>query len=315
MAACTNTGYATSIIIDLQQPLQQQGAFQLVLKKGSDGNTLVDENDQQTQAGSTLAFQVSDTVSAAFTYAIHYGCDADTVLFQHAGANGVTRWLWQLDDGGTASTQNTQALYTAFTKKNIRLAVSNGVCADTATATLVLDNTLTVDFTMQATPCSTEPVAFTSAAKGQVVAHQWLFGDGAVSSEASPAHRYALQSAAVYQVQYTVTDAFGCTRAVTKPLELNSQCSVFVPNAFTPDGDGRNDVFVPLNVSQSDEFEFRILNRWGQVLFYTKKSGEGWDGRYHGSNQTAGTYIWMVRYADNYSKKIIDLKGTLVLIR
>lgn len=201
--------------------------------------------------------------------------------------------------------------------QKIRLTISNGFCSDTTAAIFTLENRLEADFTFRAKECVPDPVAFISIVKGQIVKHQWSFGDGAFSNQVSPLHTYrqAGQVSTVYQVSYSVTDKFGCTKSIIKPVAIHGNCAVYIPNAFTPGNDGRNDFFKPISVKPVEDFEFRIFNRWGQNLFFTKDLGQGWDGRYNGLPQGAGVYIWMMRYRDGDTKKIIADEGSFVLVR
>ncbi|MES2003204.1 MAG: PKD domain-containing protein [Bacteroidota bacterium] len=89
---------------------------------------------------------------------------------------------------------------------------------------------------------------------------------------------------------------------------------ILVPTAFTPNGDGKNDVLRPVTVGISQLHYFRIYNRWGEVLFSTTELGRGWDGTYHGTQQPSNTYIFAVEGVD-YTGKIVFRKGTAVLIR
>lgn len=89
---------------------------------------------------------------------------------------------------------------------------------------------------------------------------------------------------------------------------------LLVPTAFSPDGDGLNDVLRPIAVGMKSLDAFRVYNRWGQLVFSTSQVGEGWDGRFGGQPQSSGTYVW---YAEgtNYLDKKIEKKGSVVLIR
>lgn len=71
---------------------------------------------------------------------------------------------------------------------------------------------------------------------------------------------------------------------------------VMVPSAFTPDGDGRNDIFRPIVYGVPEEYEFVIYNRWGQVVFNSKKPGEGWNGIVNGKGQDVSLYVWTCSY-------------------
>ncbi|WP_153797535.1 PKD domain-containing protein [Foetidibacter luteolus] len=89
---------------------------------------------------------------------------------------------------------------------------------------------------------------------------------------------------------------------------------IFVPTAFTPNSDGRNDVIKPIVVGMQKFNYFRVFNRWGQMLYQTNAVGMGWNGVYGGQEQPPGTYVYMAQAVD-YEGKLVNRKGTIVLIR
>jgi gliding motility-associated-like protein len=89
---------------------------------------------------------------------------------------------------------------------------------------------------------------------------------------------------------------------------------LYVPNAFTPNGDGRNDLFFPFPVGVKSLEYFQVYNRWGQLLFSTRALGEGWDGRNAGQDQPAGVYIWQLKAVMEGDVEV-KRQGTVVLIR
>jgi gliding motility-associated-like protein len=95
---------------------------------------------------------------------------------------------------------------------------------------------------------------------------------------------------------------------------FNTQPQVFIPSAFTPNGDGLNDVFRPTVAGMEQFLYFRIYNRWGQLLFSTNEPNRGWDGNYNGSKQESGTYVYVIEAVDYMNKPYVK-KGTFVLIR
>ncbi|HEU4471848.1 MAG TPA: PKD domain-containing protein [Flavisolibacter sp.] len=112
-----------------------------------------------------------------------------------------------------------------------------------------------------------------------------------------------------------VTDEYGCadsTHVRVKIFRTNPQ--VFVPSAFTPNGDGLNDVFRPIAVGLSRLEYFRVFNRWGELVFSTTINEQGWDGRIKGKEQSSGTFVWVVRGVD-FTGKVVFSKGTVTLIR
>jgi gliding motility-associated-like protein len=309
-------GVSKTITLTLATPMVNAGDFKVVLARNAGGGTIVDECGFEIPEGS-VGFSVADTVSAAFTYAIQYTCDVDNIQFNHPGGRGITSWDWNLDDGQRSTVQNPVGRYTLFNTKNVGLAVSNGVCRDSTGLAIVLENALTVGFDMQfAEECPDEPVQFTSTAAGRGLVHHWDFADGATSTEAAPVHRFAAPlRTRNYEVRYTVTDSFGCTKTASKPISIFSSCTIYVPTAFTPGGDGRNDIFRPLNVVKVEGYEFVVYNRWGQEVFRSKDAIKGWDGTMGNIPQGTGTYVWMMRYREQNSGRQVERKGSFVLLR
>jgi gliding motility-associated-like protein len=89
---------------------------------------------------------------------------------------------------------------------------------------------------------------------------------------------------------------------------------ILLPNAFTPDGDGLNDVFKA--IGQPDKltsFSMKVFNRWGQMVYETKDITFGWDGTYKNQPAPAGTYVYRMEYSINGYD--FDVTGTLVLMR
>lgn len=312
------SGATTSkeIIVNLSQPLYQAGSFTLTLRAGSDGNTIRDECNQQTPAGSSLAFAVQDTVDANFSFQINYGCSLDTVNFFHPGGNGVNSWQWNLDENKVSVQQSPQALYRNFNTKQVSLVVSNGFCSDSSFQSFTLDNFLKADFDTYEDACPNEAGQFTGMAEGHITNHHWDFGDGTTSSQESPTHIYAGSNITTsYIVQYTVTDKFGCESTAQKTVRVYSSCYLAVPNAFTPNGDGKNDLLYPLNAIKADKLLFKVYNRWGQLIFQTNNWKQGWNGTYKGIQQPNGVYVWFLSYVDRDSKQARQMKGTAALIR
>ncbi|HXB34879.1 MAG TPA: gliding motility-associated C-terminal domain-containing protein, partial [Puia sp.] len=87
------------------------------------------------------------------------------------------------------------------------------------------------------------------------------------------------------------------------------------PGAFTPNGDGVNDYLYPLNALKAVDLQFRVYNRWGQLVFETTNWLNKWDGTTGGRPQAAGVYVWTLSYIDGDTGKRIFQKGTSMLIR
>lgn len=130
---------------------------------------------------------------------------------------------------------------------------------------------------------------------------------------ADPVGNY--NSSGDYRYVVTATTPAGCSGSDTLLVKVYaSRPDIFVPNAFTPNGDGRNDQLAPICVGISQLQYFRIFNRWGQLVFSTTSMGNGWDGSIGGLAQAPGTYVYSVQGVD-FNGRLIAKKGSLVLLR
>jgi gliding motility-associated-like protein len=117
-----------------------------------------------------------------------------------------------------------------------------------------------------------------------------------------------------FEVEHVVINTFDCPDTSTALIRINPETLVFVPNAFSPDGDGTNEVFLPTAVGVKS-YELWIFDRWGNELFYTNDAKIGWDGTYpSGKAATAGAYTWAV-FAKGENDRLIQRRGIVTLLR
>jgi gliding motility-associated-like protein len=117
-------------------------------------------------------------------------------------------------------------------------------------------------------------------------------------------------------VQYLIdiTDSHTCVTTDTLLMQVLKKPGYYLPTGFTPNGDGLNDVARPYLVGQKALRNFSVFSRWGQLVFYTTKEGEGWNGKYNGENLDTGVYVWMLEFYNN-NNQLITEKGTITIIR
>jgi gliding motility-associated-like protein len=116
-----------------------------------------------------------------------------------------------------------------------------------------------------------------------------------------------------YKVRATIPEGcFGEDEIIVRVFR--TEPDIFVPTAFTPNKDGKNDILKPICVGINQLDYFRIYNRWGQLLFETNDPEKGWDGSISGAEQSSGTFVFMAKGTD-YTGKVIIKNGTVVLIR
>ena len=111
-----------------------------------------------------------------------------------------------------------------------------------------------------------------------------------------------------------ITDEHTCVTTDTMQMLVLKKPGFYLPTAFTPNGDGLNDVLKPYLVGMKSLKSFSIFNRWGDRVFYSVTYGEGWDGKFKGTDQEPGVYVWILVFVDSNNKTVTE-KGTVTLIR
>ncbi len=140
--------------------------------------------------------------------------------------------------------------------------------------------------------------------------YYWTLGDGSTTTDTTPFHEY--NAAGTYTVTLIATNRFGCTDTLTKDIYVLETISV--PNIFTPNGDGINDVF-HVTMGSMKTYDIQIFNRWGQKLFETTSPNIDWTGRSaSGVMEADGTYYYIITATD-YDNKDYKLDGYFQLMR
>lgn len=132
--------------------------------------------------------------------------------------------------------------------------------------------------------------------------YSWMFGDGDSSHVVNPIHHYSTSYIGDYEVLLIAKTNKGCLDTVKSIVTIREEFTFYAPSAFTPDGDGINDVFyVKGSGIDLDKFNLGIYDRWGEIIFESDDLYEGWDGRAKNNKKVQnGVYTWHVIYYDNY---------------
>ena len=148
-----------------------------------------------------------------------------------------------------------------------------------------------------------------------VVKWRWTFGASGISIDQNPTHTFP--DTGLQVVQLVVFHQSGCTDTIQKVLDVIPEVRYFLPNAFTPNGDGANDGFRGNGMMEgSKDFEFKVWNRYGELLFETNDPFESWNGRKNntGDLSTQGVYVVVVTYTGPRGDKY-KLRGYATLIK
>ena len=131
----------------------------------------------------------------------------------------------------------------------------------------------------------------------------------------NPEHFY--DAVGTYEVTLLVTNQYGCTDVYVHQVEIENEQTIFVPNSFSPNGDGQNDFFIPIGQGlDSENFDMYIYDRWGELIFETHSLNQPWDGRSKEGNNVAQTevYVWLIKTVDT-NGNAIELKGHVTLLK
>lgn len=169
-----------------------------------------------------------------------------------------------------------------------------------------------IESTSQSEICTSDSVLF-SAQPGLDYQYQWT-PSAFFSKTGENLSIWGVVKKRSY-VTLTVTDRWGCTNSDSILVEPKSCCEVFMPNTFTPNGDGKNDVFRMVTKGNQEISAFIIVDRWGKRVFESLNQNEGWDGSFHGEAQDIGTYQYFLRYRCADTKEIMEMKGDVMLLR
>ena len=315
---CDGDGLTKKVTVKLSGPIHHNGLYKITLVTGSDGNTIINECDIATSAGSAIDFYVKDTVNADFSFEKKYGCTTDTVNYFHNGNNVTNYWNWKFDDSVQSSINDPVIFYNVFGVKNTQLIVSNGVCSDTVSKTIPLNNLLHVSFEASKDICPSEKAFFKNTSSGDdILSWNWNYDNGNSSSlqQGIPQYYNVEQISRFAKVRLIAMNFLGCSDTAYQYINISNSCFISVPTAFTPNGDGINDYLYPLVAYKAKDLLFIVYNRFGQTVFQSRDWTKKWDGKFKGQPADPGTYVWILQYTDSNTGKKVEQKGTTILIR
>lgn len=159
-------------------------------------------------------------------------------------------------------------------------------------------------------------VYFTNNSIGDNVNYHWGFGDGSVSAEENPTHIYTNEDS--YNVVLSVMDRDNavCEDTHTETVQVVDNHVLYVPNSFTPNDDGLNDVFLPV-VTNVAKYSISVFDRHGALVFTSDNTEQGWDGtNFDGKPCPSGIYTYFIQYVryNNLTQDLIK-RGSVTLIR
>jgi len=232
-------------------------------------------------------------------------------------STGATSWLWTFNGGNpsTANTQgphqvcfNTPGLYT------IEQIVTNNMGADTITSSVEVYPTPTITASPDVNIDLGESTTLTATGSAGIYTWSpptWLSCVICPTTVSTPVGTSSNETTTTYTV--TVVDSNGCSASDQVNVTLDYDVAIFVPNVFSPNGDGINDILFVRGVGV-ETINFFIYNRWGEKVFESQDIDHGWDGVYRGEKVNTSVFVYYLEATFINGSKT-EQKGDITLIR
>jgi PKD repeat protein len=272
----------------------------------------------------TITIQVVPLPQFSFTSSAATGCAPLNVQFNSNSATALSSCVWSIDGVNVGSGcgsfnynfQSAGCFTVALTSTD-----GNG-CSNTVSITDMVCVDLYPEAAFQWTPITpslNNPIVeFSNLSLGNTT-NQWNI-NGATSSNIDAQYTFNETIGSSFEACLEVSNQYGCADSVCYTVFVNREEMVFVPNSFSPNDDGLNDVFFPVlsgfNLNEI-QYEFGIYNRNGERIFYSQDPEQAWIGNAFGNDYYAQIdgYTWTLRIITSSFSEPIELTGSVVIIR
>jgi gliding motility-associated-like protein len=300
-----------------------------------DGNTLSGNNTP------LHSYTADGSYSVMFTVVSSEGCSHDTSFpvrvfprptadfitpnavclgvptnFLSSSSGNIAAENWDFGDGNTGSGSSTNHTYQSDGNYDVTLIVeSNDGCFDTISKPAIAEVYPLPVASFTSTKISSLGKTATMQYNDQSTgANQWdwYFGDGNTGSGSSPTHTYS--DTGTYTTLLVVQNSFGCVDSSQETKFIFPDYVYYVPTGFTPNDDGVNDVWRGIGLAYTFQFEMKVYDRWGELVWSTNDPQEEWDGTYAGDPLPMGAYIYIIDIED-LGRILRRKRGSITLIR
>jgi gliding motility-associated-like protein len=276
------------------------------------GNYAVTVTDVCNPANPTtsIIINVNPSPVASFSAPVVVDCLPSSIEFINNSA-GIASSLWNFGDGGTSTENNPDYMYQFPGIYNVSLTVfdTNG-CTNTKTYDGLIEiyppAEIAYTISPQVTSLLNSNVVFENLTLN-CASQQWDLG--IYGNSDSAVYSYTFEEIGTYYVGLKVITEYGCVEEIKDSVIIDDNYVIYFPTSFTPNGDGLNDVFMPLG-GGVEKFKLEIYNRWGNLIFISNNINQPWDGQGHGQDN----YIWKVYLKDNTGVDR-EMIGSITLLR
>lgn len=285
---------------------------------GSFNVTLTAVTDSGCTASSGTQVIVHPNPVPAFTVEVTEGCEPLLVPLTDnstIASGSILSHSWDFGDAnsGIGATLNHVYQDTVGIFDVSLTVTSNEGCESTITVQNAVTVNVTPDahFSQNATILEMpDALLILTDLSQDALTYEWTFGDGDSSEVASPTHRY--DDHGEFDIRLTVTNG-DCMDIQRSKVTVKPLLTFYIPNAFTPNDNGVNEVFMPEG-ENFDSYDMQIFNRWGELMFRGGASAGGWDGTFKGSPAPQGQYVYLIMLT-RWPGSNLAYSGKLMLVR
>lgn len=247
------------------------------------------------------------------------GCKPFSTQFLNGvNPNEIDSLRWDFGDGNISTQYNAEHEYaeSGLYDVSLRIWAVNG-CSNILEKPKFIEiyPDAVADFEMDKSPLTIDDlnVHFTNLSE-HADSYVWTFNEVDKSTQENPSYEFSVGDS--LQVSVCLEAQANCPDTLCKIIPVIGKHLVYVPNAFTPNGDGTNDNFKPEMLGADVEhYEFSVFNRWGERIFFTKNVNAGWDGSYEGKQVQEGIYPYKVIVKQQKGVDKEEIIGHVSLIR
>jgi gliding motility-associated-like protein len=249
------------------------------------------------------------------------GCSPAKIFFNNLSEPVDSTYTieWDFGDGATGSAVSPTNVYPEFGVYSVNLRITSPIGCTTSASfpnwIEVKESPISEFSFLPEEPSSFNPrVEFTNLSSNYVD-QRWIFDASGRSQERDPT--FVFPDTGLYQVALIAIHENGCRDTSLQEILVLPRVTYHMPNAFTPNGDGKNDIFLGAGFTAGmKDFEMTIWSRWGELLFRSEDPEEGWNGtrQNQGDDLPLGVYVYQVHYT-NPKGEPIELRGFATLVR
>lgn len=310
----TWTGGTGLIGLNMFDPSQaEEGNNRMIYRTSSSPSGLCTDAD-------TVFIQVKNTPPVQATSSSFGNCAPLEVILNTSNTNKGTG-NWNITDGSHYEGLAANHIFTSPGSYTVMLSYTDneakGCTTQVVLPPILIYESPKADFSVSDEITISDPVAILNNESTVLNNNKYMWtiqGQDPVYG-VSPSVKFA--EPGNYKITLTATSFEGCKNEITKTVEIKNEFNVFVPNSFTPNFDGTNDVFIPVFTVyglDAKSFEMEIFDRWGHSVCHTNDLAKGWDGTVQSETAKEDVYVYMIRYKD-LNGKLYNKTGQVNLIR